>query len=381
MDNISKLIVAAAWSWKTTYLVDAALSIESETVLITTYTEANEAEIRNKIIKKKWYMPKNIHLQWWFSFLLQHGVKPYQSILWDDLHEKDIGFYLSDKSTTHYKWRDEKFYSYSRDKNFYEYYFLWKKNLNICSDTIADFVYSCNNKSWWLVVKRIGRIYKHIFIDEVQDLAGWDLDIIGLLLKEGIKLTLLWDFRQITYLTNYPKKNFDKSNKRHLTLLDYLNKNKKLPCVVETETLKNSHRNAQLICDYSYRLFPDFEKSDHCDCEKCDYRGIEHQGVFIIRACDVEKYKEEYKPIILNWDSSISPDRNFWKSKGLTFERVLINPTSAFKNWMKDNRYILNYFARCKFYVALTRARYSVAITYDYKDDENIEWVEKFKFH
>lgn len=45
----NKLILASAGSGKTTFLIRSALSIPiNEKILITTYTEANEAEIRKK---------------------------------------------------------------------------------------------------------------------------------------------------------------------------------------------------------------------------------------------------------------------------------------------------------------------------------------------
>lgn len=47
----NKLVIAAAGSGKTTYLINNALSVpENENVLITTYTEANADEIRKKIL-------------------------------------------------------------------------------------------------------------------------------------------------------------------------------------------------------------------------------------------------------------------------------------------------------------------------------------------
>jgi len=73
-----RLIVAAAGSGKTTFLVEEALKITTKRVLITTFTEANEAEIRCRIIDKKRFIPSNITVQTWFAFLLQHGVRPYQ---------------------------------------------------------------------------------------------------------------------------------------------------------------------------------------------------------------------------------------------------------------------------------------------------------------
>ncbi len=61
----NKLIIAAAGSGKTTFLVNQAKEIQDENVIITTYTEANEAEIRNKF---NGHVPPNITIQTWFSF-------------------------------------------------------------------------------------------------------------------------------------------------------------------------------------------------------------------------------------------------------------------------------------------------------------------------
>ena len=82
MDN-NKLIIAAAGSGKTTYLVNEAIKQKAERVLITTYTQANEAEIKKKLFKINKCIPENINIQTWFSFLLKHGVRPYQPILFE----------------------------------------------------------------------------------------------------------------------------------------------------------------------------------------------------------------------------------------------------------------------------------------------------------
>ena len=47
---VNRLIIAAAGSGKTTYLVRQAMQ-QSDSVLITTYTIANELEIRKKIVE------------------------------------------------------------------------------------------------------------------------------------------------------------------------------------------------------------------------------------------------------------------------------------------------------------------------------------------
>lgn len=69
---------------------------------------------------------------------------------------------------------------------------------------------------------------------------------------------------------------------------------------------------------------------------------------------------------------------NMGESKGLTYDRVLIYPTGTMKNWMKDRSKNLQPKTRSQFYVAITRARYSVGIVFYYDEKTNIEGVEKF---
>ena len=46
-----------------------------------------------------------------------------------------------------------------------------------------------------------------LYIDEVQDFVGYDLDIILLMFKSNIKVLLVGDTRQLTYQTHYSRKN------------------------------------------------------------------------------------------------------------------------------------------------------------------------------
>ena len=47
--------------------------------------------------------------------------------------------------------------------------------------------------------------------------------------------------------------------------------------------------------------------------------------------------------------------------------------------WIHNNSYDLKDTSRAKLYVAITRARYSVGIVYDYTSSTNIEGVKKYK--
>ncbi len=101
-----------------------------------------------------------------------------------------------------------------------------------------------------------------------------------------------------------------------------------------------------------------------------------HQGLFAIRTNDVDAYIQEFAPVILRHSKNSSPELckgrtayNFGKAKGLGFERVLILPTENHKNFIAGDNTAFSSGAsddaRNKFYVAVTRARYSVAFLYD----------------
>ena len=78
MSNL--VYIAAAGSGKTTTLVRKACALpSSEYVLILTYTDSNEKEIRSKLYQENGFIPQNVVVQSWFSFLVQHLIKPYQN--------------------------------------------------------------------------------------------------------------------------------------------------------------------------------------------------------------------------------------------------------------------------------------------------------------
>ena len=74
-------------------------------------------------------------------------------------------------------------------------------------DGVSDFVWHLGGRTEGAVVGRLERIYQHVFIDEVQDLVGWDLDVLELLLRSSMSVTLVGDPRQQIIETNLGSKN------------------------------------------------------------------------------------------------------------------------------------------------------------------------------
>jgi len=370
----NRIIVSAAGSGKTTFLVNQALKLKNESVLITTYTEANESEIKQKIYEIHGCIPSNITVMTWFSFLLKHGVRPYQDALETELSDKMIGFYLTNRKSGHRYGT-----VYWGESDFYKYFF--NPQLKIYSDKVSKFILRINDETNNQVFKRIGLIFENIFIDEVQDLVGYDYDLLHHLFKLPISVLLVGDPRQVTYLTHptskYPKYRYGK-------LIEFIRdkiNTKEIVCEVDTDTLKVSHRNNNKTCDYSSLLYPELPAIVACECCRDDL--VAHQGLYMVKPSDLDVYLERFNPIQIRWNKNTPISKktfaiNMGKSKGLTFDRTLLYPTEKMINWIRDNSFKLKNETKAKFYVALTRARYSTAIVLNYKETEEFRGLQKY---
>jgi DNA helicase-2/ATP-dependent DNA helicase PcrA len=164
--NNNTLLIAAAGSGKTTYLVNEAMKFHNEKVLITTYTEANEEEIRKKFIKKCKCIPSNVTIQTWFSFLIQHGVKPYQGTFNDILFKMQINGMVLNNGQYGFKYFSKKLHCsipFKEEGEFLQHYFTGSGK--ILSDRLPKFVVKSNAASENEVINRISRIYQYIFVD------------------------------------------------------------------------------------------------------------------------------------------------------------------------------------------------------------------------
>lgn len=359
-DNI--FFVAAAGSGKTTFLVEEALKIQDENVLITTYTEANNEEIKLKILEIKQHIPQNIKVQTWFSTLLQHGVRPYQATVYDS---EIRGMNLVPGQSA----------QYIAETNVEKHYF--DSNNKLYSDKVSKFVLKCNEKSNGKLISRLKNVFPYIFVDESQDLAGHDLDVIKLFAGSNIKLILVGDPRQGTFSTNNSGKN---KKFRRFNILEYFKNPSEINIKVDDQSLKTNRRSIQDICSLSDKLFPEFEK-----VLSGNSTTTGHDGIFLVQEKDIEKYLTKYAPTQLRDSKRVSVNEtfsvmNFGASKGLTFDRVLIYPTKPIIDWLRNNESDLAPMSRSKLYVAITRARFSVAFVYDYNKHGAIDGCIKYDF-
>lgn len=349
MMNKNKVVIAAAGSGKTTMLVEEALKATKGRVLITTFTTANEAEIKKKIIELNKSIPPHITVQTWFSLLLMHGVRPMQSMMFPQLHDKkDKGLILVNGQSVP-----------GTKESYQNHYFT--NDLEIYSDKIAKFVVKCNEKSGGYLINRLSRIYSDVYIDEVQDMAGYDLEIIKLIAQSKANMLLVGDPRQGTYVTNNSNKN---RKFKSYFIGDFFNEYPNLFEKDET-SFRTNYRCNKMICNLSNKLYPNDIQTISGNNEVTG-----HDGVFFVAKKDIDRYLYKYSPVQLRETRRTKVNDNykainFGNSKGLSFDRTLIYPTKPIIEWIKNSSKELAQQSRAKLYVALTRARYSVAIVND----------------
>jgi DNA helicase-2/ATP-dependent DNA helicase PcrA len=205
-------------------------------------------------------------------------------------------------------------------------------------------------------------MYDAIFVDETQDLAGYDFDLLEALMRAGIPMEMVGDPRQGTFRTNESARN------RRYCGSGFLDKAKEWEaaglCAVEKQA--RSYRCNQRICDFADKLYPDFDKTS-----SLNDKVTGHDGVFMVASKHLDSYTRRYSPQFLRYNRTTDTHGhsavNFGNAKGMTFARVLIVPHGPIKQYLLSGELSAVEGSLAKFYVAVTRARHSVAFLYDGK--------------
>lgn len=334
----NRAIIAVAGARKTQTIIDSALATPNARVLITTFTNANLLEIRRRIEQRSGAVPPNIQLETWFAFLLRAGVRPYQHYV---LGRTGLVRGLN------FKGRRHRFAKKARPLQF----FLDPRH-NVFRDGASHLACQVNEMSDGRVIARLEKLYDDIYIDEVQDMVGYDLDFLDLLFESVVRLTVVGDPRQHTLATNQGTRH---RRYRGAGLMRWFER-RAATCVREDWVV--SHRCNQSICDFASALFPNLPplRAGH-------EVTTGHDGISTIEKMEVGAYVEHYQPQILR-DKKTSDTLGFSAlnigvSKGATYDRVLVFPTRPMRQFL-DDRDPSRLRAPERLYVAVTRARHSV---------------------
>lgn len=352
-----RIIVAAAGSGKTEEIVREALAKPvAERVLITTYTIDNLSEIRQRIIDKAGSIPPNITLLGWFSFLIKHGIKPFQHPTFTINYVQGLHF--------------DRRLGYPRKVDVYRYYL--DPRGAVYRDYASELALLLDDASNGEVFERISSIFDHIFIDEVQDMAARDFEFIECILAQGTSVMMVGDPRQGTFSTANTRTNRGLSKSNVGNWFEQLAKKK----LASIEPLAHSHRCNQAICDYGDFIY---EGRGFAPTQSRQSTVTGHDGIYVVHPDDVAEYAATFPVKVLRYSINTPTDgmpaKNFGEVKGLTFDRVLIFPTPGIADFVKSGK-ILAPGTQAKFYVGVTRARYSVGIVVSTPGASNLrQWA------
>lgn len=357
--------MACAGAGKTTRIVNESIALTNlgAKVLIITYTRSNQNELMKKFKELGGYRRDLFIVKGWYSFILEDVVRPYQRCIFPNRIE---GIYLN-SSNPHMRAgryipnRGEKV----KGKHNPDHYLTSKNQAH--TEFLAKLACQIVKESKINISERIDAIYDRVYLDETQDFAGWDFSLIKLLSKsKKLEIHAVGDFRQTIYHTSSkPRKPSSSADK----LAEYC----KLGFV--HEEMNECWRSIPEICSFADKVH-EGEGYTATISKVGRPDAVTHIGIHYVASKNLEQYIRQYSPLILRHSSNSGKILNqydnlmtFGESKGQTTDHVLIYPTQPFVNFLKG---CPNPFAgsstaisQNKLYVAITRARYSVAFIVD----------------
>lgn len=348
MATNNHLTLAVAGSRKTQGIVEACAAADtSERILILTYTTANQAELRSRLGVLAGNHSR-IEVMGWFAFLIGHIVRPYIPFNFPGRRVRGFDFESPPRQG-------------SRSESVSRYL---DANDTVCKVHLPQLALLVEQASSGMAMKRLSRLYDQIYIDEVQDLSGYDLEILRMIMASGVSLKMVGDVRQAVLSTN----DRESKNKKFMYMQIWNWFIAEQRCGRLTITQRNqTWRCRSEIAGFADSLFGSewgFEPT-----ESLNQKSTEHDGLFLVRMCDLVAYVDKYKPLFLRYSKSSGRNldfefMNYKISKGLNRERVLILPTKPIATFLQTGRSLAPQQA-AELYVAATRAEQSVAFVLD----------------
>ena len=278
MPSANRIILASAGSGKTTTIVSEAVREPGVRSALVTYTNNSEAQLRIKANKICGCVPPHLQTVTWFGFLLRHLVRPYQRAAYAG-RVRSLAF-VNGMSAIGTKESDTPLHYFGRPGEIYV-------------DKVSKFACKLIRETDGKPLRRLTQILDRIYIDEAQDLAGYDLDLVEHLLDTDIEVVLVGDHRQATFKTNQSARNRRFGKERIIDKFEAWQVGGK----VTIEIHNHSYRCVQDICDAADRLFPDVPGTN----SKNEAR-TGHDGVFLVRQQDVGAYVERFAPQTLRYN-------------------------------------------------------------------------------
>jgi superfamily I DNA/RNA helicase len=292
---------------------------------------------------------RRVEVSGWFAFLLGSFVRPFLPMVYPDRRVRGFNFTSQPQQG-------------SRNEDWSRYF---NRDGEVRKVHLPQLACRIEESSRSACTRRLGRVYDRIFIDEVQDLCGYDLEVLKLLMASSVPIEMVGDIRQAILATNER----ERKNKKYMYMgiWDWFKKEAKAGRLAITQRSESWRCRPEILAVAdslfapSWGFDPSTSRND---------RTTGHDGVFLVAGKDVNAYMETFNPMPLRYNTNSGKElaylgfTNFGKAKGLGRERVLIFPTEKIKGFFTSGT-MLDPQLAAHLYVGVTRAEQSVAIVMD----------------
>lgn len=346
-------------------------------VLVVTYTTSNQQELRRRFLELFGAHSDRFVVKGLFSFYLEDLVRPYQQALFprriDGICFNQRNPHMRPDSTFMLPGRAEQL----DDKSYNPKHFLTPCETKAHTGFLAKLASRIMKVTKNSAAVRLGEIYSQVFFDEVQDLVGWDYEVLkGLNKFMPTPITCVGDFRQTVYETTFGQK-APKTAAEKIAAFKSMR--------FKDESLTLNRRCIQPICDVADAVHNGTYEATESAVKEVPPEFVHHLGTFIVKESDVAEYIKVFDPMVLRWSvtsgAKLLPTEarcyNFGGSKGLGFDRVLVLPTENQLHFVLDGRKPFpakDETSQNKMYVAITRARYSLGFIVPDKKAANLRF-------
>lgn len=334
-------MLAVAGSGKTTFLI-SQLNLNQRFLLVT-YTKNNYEHLRHSVLKKFGFFPENIKVLKYFQFLYSFCFKPFCGL---DMKARGICFDYPDEQTRYHP-GTEAYYKTKAGRLF--------------SNRIAHF---CKNHCVDGIKDRLDKYYDFFFIDEIQDIAGYDFNLLLSIIPNKCNILFVGDFFQHTYDTsndgNVNKNLYNDYN-------TYLKRWKNTGVFIDKNSLSKTHRCCEEICAFVGKMGISIKSTGEAQGHVF-FLNNEQEVDAIVKDDRIPKLfldnSTNYRCASMNWGAS----------KGINAfidVCVVLNKTTQLL-FQKGKLADLNSKTKNKLYVACTRAHRNLYIT-------SYQFLEKYK--
>lgn len=355
-----RVILSVAGSGKTYHICNEVN--ETKRNIIIAYTNQNIKNIYKELIKRFGYIPNNTLVMTFHSFLYKFIIRPYDILIGnfygvEKFISKGITLEPSPPSSIVLKngvrIKNPNYNSIDKLSHFV------KDDKYYC-DLLSSLIIKTNDRKKFVLIERscnnLNKFFDKIYVDEVQDFREDNWKVLLEIIKRVNNILMVGDYYQhsVNALNNHGIP--FQIKKKLISYEDYINYLNALGLEVDIDSLRNSRRCTNNVCQYITQKLGINISHDNENIGEIIFVDNQQEICDILADDNIIKLVRE-KPEIYNFKAI-----TWGYSKGDTYESTCLILSDSLENLNEDNFSPPTNITLNKLYVALTRSKGNVYI-------------------